>query len=316
MQVLTLAASVLALMAVIFLAFLVWQGQRQNETLRQQVNTQLNEVNRQLLQTTGQIGARLDGASQMIGSVQRGLGELGEASRRIYDIGKDIASLQDILQPPKLRGILGEIFLKELLQQYVPTCCEYQYRFSSGETVDAVIRLGERLVPVDSKFPLENFRKLIEEADDAMRARGQKEFLSDVKKHIDAVATKYILPDEGTYDFALMYIPAENVYYEIIAKEGGESVADYARNRRVIPVSPSTLYAYLQVIHLGLRGLQVERHAEEILANLNRLQGDFARFTTDFEVLGNHIGNANKKYEEAGRRLARFGDKLARKSVV
>ncbi len=293
--------------------------QRQLEALREQVNKQLGDVNRQLLDATGQIGKRLDGASQMIGNVHKSLGELGEASKQIYEIGKDISSLQDILQPPKLRGVLGEVFLEELLSQLVPTNCEFQHRFKGGEIVDAVIKIGERIVPVDAKFPLENFRKMLDSEDDEQtRTKCKRAFIADVKKHIDNVASKYILPDERTYDFALMYIPAENVYYETITKEQKEeaSISDYALQRRVIPVSPNTIYAYLQVIIFGLKGLQVEKHAEDIIRHLARLKGDFSKFSGDFEVLGSHLTNAVKKYEEAEKKLVRFDDKLSLTSEI
>ena len=288
--------------------------QQQVESMREQVNRQLGEVNRQLLDATGQIGNRLDSASRMIGNVHKSLGELGEASKQIYDIGKDISSLQDILQPPKLRGILGEVFLEELLSQLVPTNCSFQHRFKSGEAVDAIIRIGERIVPVDAKFPLENFRKILdEEVDEQSKVKSKKAFVADVKKHVDNISSKYILPDEGTYDFALMYIPAENVYYETITKEQreGSSISEYALKKRVIPVSPNTIYAYLQVIIFGLKGLQVEKHAEEIIHYLARLEGDFSKFCDDFSVLGTHLGNAAKKYQETEKKLTRFADKLA-----
>jgi DNA recombination protein RmuC len=288
--------------------------QQQMESLREQVNKQLGSVNKQLLDATGQIGNRLDSASQMIGNVHKSLGELGEASKQIYDIGKDISSLQNILQPPKLRGILGEVFLEELLRQLVPTNCAFQHRFRSGEAVDGIITIGERFVPVDAKFPLENFRKFLdEEVDEKFKAKCRKAFAADVKRHIDKIASKYILPDEGTYDFALMYIPAENVYYEIITKEQKDesSISEYALQKRVIPVSPNTIYAYLQVIIFGLKGLQVEKHAEEIIHHLARLENDFAGFNDDFGVLGTHIANAAKKYQDSEKKLSRFADKLS-----
>lgn len=309
MEVLLLALSVLALVGVAAVIVLMLANQRQNESLRTHVNDQLNEVNRQLLQATGQIGDRLDGASRIIAGVAKGLGEMGEASRQIYDIGKDIASLQDILQPPKLRGILGEVLLMELLKESVPNACRFQHPFRSGEKVDAVIVIGDRLIPIDAKFPLENYKKATEGEEN--REQYRKLFISDVKKHVDAISKKYILPDEGTYDFAMMYIPAESIYYEIIAKDGDSGLSSYALDKRVIPVSPSTMYSYLQVIIMGLRGLQVEQHAEEIINRLARLRGDFDRFAADFDVLGNHIANAAKKYDEAGKRLSRFNDKLA-----
>ncbi len=310
MEIAILITSVSALAVIIFVSILVYWMQKQNDLLRNQVNSQLNEVNKQLLKTTGQIGERLDGTSQVLGDVQKGLGEMGEASKQIYSIGKDIASLQDIMQPPKLRGLLGEVFLAELLRQLMPTCCEFQHRFKNGEAVDAVICVGERLIPIDAKFPLENFRKFMDEKDEDQSAKYKKDFTKDVKRHIDTIASKYILPDEGTYDFALMYIPAENIYYEIIAKDENQKISDYALKKRVIPVSPNTIYAYLQVILLGLRGLQIEHHAEDIMDHLSRLQGDFERFATDFDVLGSHITNADKKFNDAERRLDRLSEKL------
>jgi DNA recombination protein RmuC len=181
--------------------------------------------------------------------------------------------------------------------------------------VDAVIRLGGKLVPVDSKFPLENFRKMVEVKAEEERRPLRKRFITDVKKHIDAIASKYILPDEGTYDFALMYIPAENVYYECIIKEDETReeapLTEYSLKRRVIPVSPGCFYAYLQAILLGLKGFQIEENARLIMQNLARLQGDFQRFVGDFEVMGKHLMNAKGKYDESEKRLERFQDKLA-----
>src|SRR5947208_1118110 len=136
-----------------------------------------------------------------------------------------------------------------------------QHTFQNGERVDAVVRLGPALVPVDAKFPLEDFRRLLEAGDDETRTRARRAFVARVRKHIDDVATKYILPDEGTYDFALMYVPAENVYYEAIVRDDGgndRELSAYALERKVIPVSPNCFYAYLQAIVLGLRGLRIE----------------------------------------------------------
>ena len=176
------------------------------------INTQLrgitDQVNRQLQSSSGEISKRLDNAARVIGDVQKNIGELSEASRRIFEVGKDIATLQEILQPPKLRGGLGEQFLGELLSQILPAeFFTLQYQFSSGERVDAAVRLGERLVPIDSKFPLDNFKRIIECKTEEERKAYQKTFYRDVKKHIDDIASKYILPQEGTYDFALLYIP-------------------------------------------------------------------------------------------------------------
>jgi DNA recombination protein RmuC len=283
--------------------------------INEQVNHQLNLVNQQLQNSSGQIGQRLDSAARVIGDVQKNIGELSEASKRIFEVGKDIASLQEILQPPKLRGGLGEQFLGELLSQILPPeSFTFQYAFSSGERVDAVVRLGEKLVPIDSKFPLENFKRIIECKTEEERKTSQKNFSRDVKKHIDDIASKYIVPNEGTYDFALLYIPAENVYYETITKDeafGDEKgVLNYALKKKVIPVSPNSFYAYLHVIALGLKGLKIEENARKIQDELARLAKDLRVFQDDFQLVGKHITNAMNKFEEARRRLDKFGFKL------
>jgi len=278
------------------------------------VNDRLKE-NAEILQRTQQsLGERLDNAARVVSNVQRSLGGLEEANRKIYEVGKDIASLQEILRAPKLRGGLGEFFLEDLLAQILPANhFTVQHAFHSGEKVDAVIKLGMFLVPVDAKFPLENFKRMLGAVTDEEKARTKRQFVNDVRKHIDAIAGKYILPDEGTYDFALMYIPAENVYYETIIKddaEGEKNLSQYALSRHVIPVSPNSFYAYLQAIVLGLKGLKVEERAKEIVQYLSRLQGDFLKFRDDFGVLGKHLGHAQASYQNTDKRLDQFGERL------
>jgi DNA recombination protein RmuC len=269
-------------------------------------------VSQQLQNSSGDINKRLDNAAKVIGDVQKNIGELSTASKQIFEVGKNIATLQEILRPPKLRGGLGEQFLGELLSQILPSkFFTLQYQFSSGERVDAVVRLGERLVPIDSKFPLDNFRRIIECKTEEERKAYQKAFSRDVKKHIDDIASKYIVPNEKTYDFALLYIPAENVYYETITKDepfGEEKgILSYALGKRVIPVSPNSFYAYLQVIVLGLKGLEIEENAREIQTQLVTLGNDLKVFQKDFQVVGTHLTNAMNKFEEARRRLDKFG---------
>jgi DNA recombination protein RmuC len=280
-----------------------------------QVNNQLGQVTQQLQKSTGDLNTRLDNAARVVQDVSKGLGSLSEATKKVFDVGKDIASLQEILRSPKLRGGLGELFLGDLLAQiFPPAHYALQYRFKSGEAVDAVIKLGSNLVPVDAKFPLENFKRIIEAAAEEDQKSAKKKFLMDVKKHIDAISGKYILPDEGTFDFALMYIPAENVYYELIIKDEvadtDKALLNYAFAKRVIPVSPNSFYAYLQTILLGLKGLHIEEQAQDILKSLARLSGDFERFRTDFDLVGKHLTNTKTKYDEADKRLMKFGDRL------
>jgi DNA recombination protein RmuC len=284
--------------------------------LMQKQLTNLREQLRKSLENTDQIlSQRIETTSKVIGDVQKDLVRLEESNKRIYEVGKDISSLQELLQAPKLRGTIGEFLLSDLLSQILPDRhFSLSYQFKSGERVDAVIRLGKRLVPVDSKFPLDNFRKLIEAKSDQDKRFYQKRFQRDVKGHIDSIARKYILPDEGTYNFALMYIPAENVYYEIMVKTDttseGKSIVDYSMDKKVIPVSPNTFYAYLQTILFGLKGLEIERSTQEIISTLGSLRGDFFRFKNDFDLIGRHLHHASRCYDFADRKLQWFRDKL------
>jgi len=287
----------------------------QQRVVNEQLRGITEQVNRQLLDSSGEISKRLDNAARVIGDVKKNIGELSEASKQIFEVGKNIATLQEILQPPKLRGGLGEQFLGELLSQVLPPqFFALQYMFVSGERVDAVVRLGERIVPIDSKFPLDNFRRIIECKTEEEKKTHQKAFYRDVKKHIDDIASKYIVPNEGTYDFALLYIPAENVYYETIAKDDSfgeeKGILNYALKKKVIPVSPILFFAYLQVIVLGLKGLQIEKDAQKILVLLTSLKKDLGGFQEDFQLVGKHITNAMNKFEEARRRLEKFNFRL------
>lgn len=284
----------------------------QLNAVTQQINERLKENAHYIQQSQKTVGDRLENASHAYTTVTAKLTQLEEANKRIYDVGKDIASLQEILRSPKLRGSLGELFLGDLLGQILPQKnFNLQYCFKNKEIVDAIIRLRDGvLIPIDAKFPLENFKKMIEATPEEQKIH-KKVFMRDVKNRVDEIATKYILPDEGTLDFALMYIPAENVYYELIIKdEEGEGLMGYALTKRVIPVSPNSFYSYLQTILLGLKGMQIESGAKEILTNLGRLRGDFEKFSEQYRLLGGHLTHAQKSYTESEKKLEKFGNKL------
>jgi len=283
-----------------------------NQNILQKVNTDFTQTLQNLDKNTN---SRLDNAAKAIKDVYGRLGEVSESTKQVNEVAKDIASLQEILRAPKIRGGMGELFLSDLLNQVLPPSrYQLQYRFKSREAVDAVIILKDGMVPVDSKFPLENFRKLLEAKDETTKLNNRKQFIRDVKKHIDAIRQKYILPDEGTFDFALMYIPAENVYYEIIIKEENlddeKSLFRYAIDNKVIPVSPNSFYGYLQTILMGLRGMRIEEKAQEILRNIAQLEGNFGRVMEDFQKMGTHLKNLAGSYESTDKRLNKFGDKL------
>jgi DNA recombination protein RmuC len=268
-------------------------------------------MDRRLAELDTKVDRRLENASQTTNKIHERLGKVDEATTQMLERAKDLARLEQALRPPKARGGFGELLLENLLRDRLPpSAYDMQHTFDSGERVDAVVRV-ERVIPVDSKFPLDNYTRLVEAETDDERQLAERQFARDVKQHIDAIAGKYIRPDEGTYDFAFMYIPVEAVYYELACGKTG-ALLSYAHERRVFPVSPTTFTAYLQVIALGLRGLQIEQHAHEVMAYVAELQRDFERFGDDFDKIGTHLGHAQSKYHEAGKRLDRFETKLER----
>ncbi len=273
-----------------------------------QVNERLNQMSQSLQEASRIIGQNLGSTANIFGNVQASLGRLEESNKRVYEVGKDISGLQELLRAPKFRGKMGEVFLENLLSQVLPkNYYQAQYKFKSGDTVDAIIKLGERIVPIDAKFSLENFQRSLDSPDEQEKNIYRRKFIQDVKGRIDEVAAKYILPQENTYDFGLMYIPAENVYYEIIITQ---DIFSYSVSKKVFPVSPNTFYAYLQVICLGLKGLKVEENAKEILKNLSMLSGEIGKFKEDFDLLGGHLLNASHKYEDSQKKLDRFSGRL------
>jgi len=291
---------VIIILLVILLIFFLWDRLRIRQRLKEQGDA-LSKV----------VGEKVEGSMAVFGDVRERLGELAQRTKDIQEVSKNVSSLQELLRAPKFRGGFGELLLERLLADILPAdSYSLQYKFKGGETVDAVIRIGGNLVPIDSKFPLEDFKRIVAVESEEEQAALRRQFTRSMKKHIDDV-TKYILPDESTFDFALMYIPAENIYYETIIRGTEESdIFSYSLDKRVVPVSPNSFYAYLQVVVQGLKGLHFEKAAGEILSYIRRLQSDFDDFQYDYEVMGGHIRHAANKYDEAGRKLARFGDKL------
>ena len=264
-------------------------------------------------ESTKILGERLDNAARVVGEVQKSLGRMEEQTKNIFEVGKDISRLNDILRSPKLRGSLGELFLADLLAQVLPQeKFELQYAFKSGQKVDAVIRSAHGLIAIDSKFPLENFVRILELKDEEEKKAARKVFLQDVKKHIDSIAQKYILPDEGTLDFALMYVPAENVYYEIILRHEAtdRDLLSYAQEKKIFPVSPNSFYAYLQTIAIGFKGMQLQEGIRAVQDNISRIKGDFKKFGDDFALVGKHLSNARGTFESADKRFQRLGERL------
>jgi DNA recombination protein RmuC len=284
--------------------------------LTQAVTQQLGQVTQQLqtgVAATGAlasdaqraVSAQLEASTEMLGTIRQQLGEVQQAGR---DLAGAARTIEMVLGGAQTRGSLGEVALERLLNDALPQASyEMQYRFSTGEVVDAVVRFHGKLLPIDSKFPLEDYRKMVEEGEDA-----RKGLLQAVRSHADAIARKYILQDEGTLAIALMFVPSESVYYELLmtADAKGEALDAYCRSKGVIPVSPNTLYAHLNVILMGLRGMQIEENARRLLASLTGLKKQLDTFGEIYEKLGGHLRNAQQSYTDADRKLERARNAL------
>jgi len=292
--------------------FLESQGQ-----LGSQLSQMMNRMDLNLNSTQSNITKQLDNSNRIIGDIHAKLGTLETTAKNIHDIGKNISSLQDILQAPKLRGNLGEYLLEELLKQIFPGAnYAIKYSFKNGTQVDAIIRLGDGIVPVDSKFPLESFQRLVSADNEESKKQFKREFLSSVKKRIDEIAVKYINPAENTFDFALMYIPAENVFYETIINDSltnrDYELLNYAMAKHVIPVSPNSFYAYLMALVYGLKGFKIEQEAKTILGELSQIQNKFGKFFTEYSQVGKHLSNAIGKYNDTEKSAEKLNDQVNR----
>ena len=288
------------------------------------LETKLEELSRTVFEISRQVDARLreatdaahrtsESTQRVVASVAGQLGEQRQTLERIIEISQDIASLEEILKPPRARGALGEMLLENLLVDFLAEGegigqFSRQYRFKSGERVDFVLRLPQFLVPIDSKFPMEAFQRL-RESQGAAHEAALKDFSTALKQHTEAIRKKYIMPDEGTADFAFMYIPSEGVYDEL---KSNPELVDYAFDRNVIAVSPNTFFAYIRTVLIGLRGMHIAASARAILSSLKRVEGEIETFGERFRTTGTHLRNAVKSYEEAERNLERLSEKLER----
>ena len=223
---------------------------------------------------------------------------------RVQEIGHTLRDFQDFLRSPKLRGGLGEQVLKDLLAEVLPKGnFQIPYQFRSGEIVDAIIKTKQGLIPIDSKFPLENFQKYLKtkskERDDYL-----KEFIRDIKKQIDDISRKYILPQEGTLDYAIMYVPAESVFSEIVTHQA--ELLEYAHSKKILLVSPNTFYYFLKIIMMGLEGAKIEEASKKILEGLKAIEQESVKFGDELSVLTSHIDNAKKASERVQSRYGRL----------
>ena len=277
-------------------------------TLRQAMDNRLDSFTNLLANTTQSISQQLASAGDAIASVHQGVGEIRESSTRVLELGRDIKKLEELLRPPKARGAVGEVLLDNVLAQLLHPK-QYRRQFPlAGAAVDFAVKIGNKYVPVDAKFPLESFERMTS-APEEQRPGCRRDFVRAVKDKIDEIAAKYIRPDLGTYDFALMYLPSENIYYQTAVVDG--DLFEYGAGRRVFPVSPATVYLYLVTVALGLQGMALEGRAATVVAELRRLADELNKFYDLFRVTGKHLRDASNKYDDASRALAGFQDRLA-----
>jgi DNA recombination protein RmuC len=285
------------------------------ETMDRRLGELDSKVDRKLGEMDVKVDRRLAGMTETSTRMHEGLGKVGQTTAQMNERLKGLERFEQMLRPPKSRGGVGELMLRQLLADVLPADkFALQHGFTSGERVDAVIKLDGALIPVDAKFPLDNFQRFSEAGDDVTRETHAKALARDVKGHIDAIAEKYIRPEEGTYEFAFMYLPLEGVYYELVCNRigGDANPVEHAQKRKVFPVSPNTFYSYLLTLAQGFKGLQIEEHAHEVMAYVADLDRDLEKFRGDFELLGKHLGNAQTKYADSEKRLSRFETKLER----
>lgn len=271
--------------------------------LRGDLRRSLGETEQQVLTQTGS-------TQRALSDLAKQLGTLGEQSARVGDLAKDIGSLHDLLRAPKLRGGFGELLMQRVLEDALPAgSFQLQYTYKSGLRVDGVVHFAGRLVPIDAKFPMEAFNALLAATDDADRRAKRRGFVQAVKRHVDAVA-RYVSPEDGTIDFALMYFPAEQIFYEAVIREDDADLREYCSQKRVIPTSPNTLLAYLQLVSFGMKGLAMQERTRELHAAIRHAALELERFRGLHEQLGRHLENAGKKYSESVRGLDRAGDAM------
>lgn len=269
-----------------------------------EINTSLHRntdfMSRQLANTNEAVNQRLDSTAQLLRLLNKDLGH-------VHEIGQQMRDFEHFFRSPKLRGRLGEKMMQELIFQVLPrSIVSMQHRFQSGAIVDALIKLEGGAIPIDAKFPLDNYQKAQHAStDDAVRSF-RKEFKRDVKRHIQAVQSKYILPGEGTLDFAVMYVPSDTLYYEIISDD---ALVTEAESQNVLCVSPNSFYYFLKLILAGLYSHRIEKTAALVMQNINAFEKNIAEISNDMNTLLTHINNS----QNAGARIASKIQSLGRK---
>lgn len=288
--------------------------EKQNQTIR--------DLERRVTDLVLEIKGSVDGTSQamhqQISSFTKETVQIREQMRELQEEIKSISSFQEIFKTPKLRGEWGEASLEHILSEYFPRELYISnFTFSSGETIEFVLKLpNKKLLPIDAKFFSDNFEKTLEAEKDEEKMLFQKKFVQDIKFNIDKIASKYILPSENTVDYALMYIPAEAIFHQIMFNLREENIGEYARKKKVILTSPNTIYLTLRTIQHWFKDTQISRRTQEILRRLSRIQMDAEKLMEDFRKLGSHLKNATSSYEISEKRLSLFSDRVEKLTQI
>lgn len=278
-------------------------------SLEQQINIMVGQIK----EISGAVGGTSQEMNKQISSFTKEATQIREDLKQIQNTVKEVSSFQEIFKSPKLRGQWGEANLEHILSQHFPhELCKRQYLFSSGEQVDAILKLPNgKILPIDAKFPADNFLKMINTTSETEKNFYKKNFFEDVKARINEISSKYILPSENTVDFALMYIPAEAIYYEIINSIGREmDISGYAWSKKIILTSPNTIYLHLRTIEHWFKDTQISRQTHEIVKRLARISQDAVKLMDDFRKLGSHIRNASSAYDDSEKRLSLLGERV------
>jgi len=316
--IITLAVVVLGFVGVFFL-LRSRSGKDQSLVMLQ---NQLNELNRtmdsKIGESTKAMQHQFGESAKIIRDVTERLTRLDETNKQVVTFADQLKSLQDILKNPKQRGILGEYYLETVLKNVLPPgSYETQYAFSDGVIVDAIVKVGERIIPVDSKFSLENYNRILESKDSGERKKHESAFVQDLKNRIDETA-KYVKPEENTMDFAFMFIPSEAVYYDLLINKVGAVTDDtntlisYAGTKRVIIVSPTSFLAYLQTVLQGLKNQKISEQAREITKQVERLGKHLFTYQDHMSRLGKNIGTTVSAYNRASKELGKIDKDVLR----
>ncbi|MCR4326606.1 MAG: DNA recombination protein RmuC [Candidatus Roizmanbacteria bacterium] len=315
---LTILIGIVLIIGLIFLFFFLKQLQdnlndsrKRQDELTQLMSQSVSEQHRTFIdalqKNSSEMGERLDRASQVIGTVQKSIGEFSE-------IGRSMKDLQDYISSPKLRGNMGEHILGETLKQMLPSdFFVLQYPFPNGEIVDALIKLQEDSIPIDAKFPMANFKEMHRTTVEKEKKEFEKLFKRDVIKHISDIARKYIRTDQGTIDYAIMYIPSEAVFYEAIMHD---AIQEAAREKRVVMVSPSTFHAFLRAVLMSLQGVRIQKEAKEILAIIHSSKQEYEKIADSLSTLDKHLSNAYNQLQQVNKFFVQLGQRLTRAQSI